>query len=111
MPIDAAVAHIERAGNVHDGGFGEAKAAQYIFGGFETPFRSQNDDFIHGTSLCVSLSDAGSAGEFRGLGFETEGYPVVEAALDLGGQVKDFDGHGLSPLQFRLAVRTTGEPG
>ena len=29
------------------------------------------------------------------------GHASIEPALDLGGQIKDFDGHGGIPLQFR----------
>ena len=38
------------------------------------------------------------------------GNPVVEPALDLGGQVKNFDGHGLSPLQVRSPFERPTSP-
>ena len=54
MAVDAAVADIERTGNVHNRGLGQSKPAQDVFGGFENPLRGQNDDFIHEGTLCVS---------------------------------------------------------
>ena len=33
------------------------------------------------------------------LGFQMAGHLGVQPALELGGQMNDFDGHGLSPLQ------------
>jgi hypothetical protein len=53
----------------------------------------------------------GLAGEFRGLSLEMAGNPLVEPALELGGQIEDFDGHGLGPSSSqKLAVRTAGGP-
>src|ERR1700688_2439121 len=57
MPVDAAVADIERAGDVDHGGLGEAKAAQHILGGLENTLRSQNDTFVHASSVCFSESN------------------------------------------------------
>ena len=43
MAIDAAVAHIERTRDVHDGGLGQPVAAQDLLGSFENPLRGQDD--------------------------------------------------------------------
>jgi hypothetical protein len=60
-------------------------------------------------TLCVSLGRL--AGEFRGLGLEMARNLLVQPALDLGGEVKEFSGHGFSPSSSqKLAVRTAGEP-
>ena len=49
--------------------------------------------------------------EFRGLRLEMAGDLQVQPALDLSREVKDFDGHGLSPSSSqKLAVRTAGGP-
>jgi hypothetical protein len=61
-------------------------------------------------TLCVSLDGpTGLAGEFRGLLFEMPGNLLVEPALESGGEVKDFEGHGFGPSSSqKLAVRTVG---
>jgi hypothetical protein len=40
-------------------------------------------------------------GKFRSLGCKVAGDALVDPALDLCGEVKDFDRHGGSPLQVR----------
>jgi hypothetical protein len=40
-------------------------------------------------------------GKFRSLGRKMAGNALVDPALDLGGQIKDFDRHGGGPLQVR----------
>jgi hypothetical protein len=40
-------------------------------------------------------------GKFRSLSCKVAGNALVDPALDLGGEVKDFDRHGGSPLQVR----------
>jgi hypothetical protein len=40
-------------------------------------------------------------GKFRSLGCKVAGDALVDPALDLGGEVKDFDRHGGSPLKVR----------
>ena len=47
MAIDAAVADIERTGNVHDSGFGQPVAAKNVLGNLQNPFGGQNHDFVH----------------------------------------------------------------
>jgi hypothetical protein len=36
------------------------------------------------------------------------GHAGIEPALDLGGQIKNFDGHGGIPLQFRRLIPVLG---
>jgi hypothetical protein len=40
-------------------------------------------------------------GKFRSLLGKVPGHALVDPALDLCGQIKDFDRHGGSPLQVR----------
>jgi hypothetical protein len=40
-------------------------------------------------------------GKFRSLGRKVAGDALVDPALDLSGEVKDFDRHNGSPLQVR----------
>ena len=47
MAIDAAVADIERAGDVHDRRLREPVTPQYVFGHLQNPFGGQNHDFVH----------------------------------------------------------------
>jgi hypothetical protein len=51
-------------------------------------------------------------GKFRSLGCKVAGDALVDPALDLGGQVKDFGRHGGSPLEVRgrrlIGRQTTG---
>jgi hypothetical protein len=52
-------------------------------------------------------------GKFRSLRGKVAGYALVDPALDLGGQIKDFDRHGSSPLQvrgWRLIGQNHGTP-
>jgi hypothetical protein len=39
-------------------------------------------------------------GKLRGLGFKMAGNPEIKPALDLGGQIKDFDSHGKVLCKF-----------
>jgi hypothetical protein len=57
-----------------------------------------------------SFPDHALTREFRGLGFKVAGNPLIKPALDLGGQVKNFHGHGFGPSSSP-AVRTASEPG
>jgi hypothetical protein len=51
------------------------------------------------------------AAEFCGLRLEMASDLLVQPALELGSEVKDFRGHGLSPSSSqKLAVQTAGEP-
>ena len=54
MPVDAAVAHIERTGNVHHRCLRQSEPAQHVLGGFENSLRSQNDDFVHACTVSLS---------------------------------------------------------
>ena len=54
MAIDAAVADIERTGDVHHGGLGQAVAAQNVLGNLQNPFGGQNHDFVH-TRTCETM--------------------------------------------------------
>ena len=47
MPVDAAVADIQRTGNVHHRGLGQPEAAQYVLGDLQNSLRGQNHDFVH----------------------------------------------------------------
>ena len=47
MAIDAAVADIERTGNVHHGRLGQPVAAQNVLGHLQNSFGGQNHDFVH----------------------------------------------------------------
>jgi hypothetical protein len=52
-------------------------------------------------------------GKFRSLRRKVAGDALVDPAVDLGGQIKDFDRHGGSPLQVRgrrLIGRIHGTP-
>lgn len=51
MAIDAAVAHIERAGNVDHGGLGKPVAPEHVLGDFEDPLRRQDNGFIHASTM------------------------------------------------------------
>jgi hypothetical protein len=77
MPVDAAVAHIERAGDIHDGSLGETKAAQYVFGNFQNALRGQHNDFVHGNPVLFSAACYGLAGQFRGLRRQMAGNPQI----------------------------------
>ncbi len=52
MPVDAAVADIERTGNVDHGGFRQPEAAQHVLGDLENPLRGQNQRFVHARTVC-----------------------------------------------------------
>jgi hypothetical protein len=39
MPVDAAVADIQRTGNINDGGFRKPEAAENVFGHLKDAFR------------------------------------------------------------------------
>ena len=56
MPVNAAVADIERAGDVDYSRLGEPVAAQHVLGDFENALRGQNNCFIHMRTVCLSLS-------------------------------------------------------
>ena len=84
MAVDAAVAHIERTRNVHDGGLGQPIAAQDLLGGLENSLRGQDDDFVHARSLCVSREKA-LADEFRRFGLKMAGNQPVDPELELTG--------------------------
>jgi hypothetical protein len=43
-------------------------------------------------------------GELCGLGGKVAGNALVEPALELGGQIKNFDGHGGSPFANPLGL-------
>ena len=47
MAVDAAVADIEGARNIHHGGLGQPVAAQHVLGNLQNPFGGQNHDFVH----------------------------------------------------------------
>ena len=47
MAVDAAVADIERTGNIHYGCLGQPVAAQNVLGNLQNPFGGQNHDFVH----------------------------------------------------------------
>ena len=47
MPVDAAVADIQRAGNIDHGGLRQPKAAQHVLGDLQNAFRGQNHGFVH----------------------------------------------------------------
>jgi hypothetical protein len=57
-------------------------------------------------TLFYALTD--QPGGLRG---EMASHADVEPLLDLGGQMKDFDSHGGSPLQIPDSRRAAGEPG
>ena len=61
MPVDAAVADIERTGNIHDGGLRQPETAQHVLGDLENPLRGQNDDFVHARTVCFLLGRAAIA--------------------------------------------------
>jgi hypothetical protein len=46
-------------------------------------------------------TNGGLVGKFRSLRSEMAGYALVDPALDLSGEVKDFDRHGGRPLKVR----------
>ncbi len=54
MPIDAAVADIERTGNVDDRGLRQPEPAQHVLGDLENSLRGQNHSFIHARTFCLS---------------------------------------------------------
>ena len=54
MPIDAAVADIERPGNVDNRGLRQPEAAQHVFGDLENSLGGQNHNFIHARTFCLS---------------------------------------------------------
>ncbi len=56
MTVDAAVAHIERTGNIHDSGFRQPEASQHVLGDLENSLRGQNHCFVHARTVCFSLS-------------------------------------------------------
>ena len=47
MAIDAAVAHIERTGNVNHRSLGQPIAPQHVLGNLQNSLRGQNHDFVH----------------------------------------------------------------
>jgi hypothetical protein len=46
MTVDAAMADIERTGDVHDGRLGEPVPPQNVLGYLQDPLRGQNHDFV-----------------------------------------------------------------
>ena len=56
MPVDATVAYIERAGNIHDRGFRQPETAQHVLGDLENSLRGQNHCFVHARTIWLSLS-------------------------------------------------------
>ena len=58
MPVDAAVADIERTGDIDDGGLGQPEAAQHVLGDFEDPLRGQNHGFVHARTVCFRVGMA-----------------------------------------------------
>ena len=56
MPVDAAVADIERAGDIDDRGLCQPEAAQHILGDFEDSLRGQNHRFVHGRTVRVVMA-------------------------------------------------------
>ena len=103
MPVDAAVADIQRTGNVYDGSLRKPEAAQHVLGDFEDLFRGQNYGFVHGRTVRPGEGRLPLMVQFCGLGGNVTGHALVEPAVDLCGQIKDFDRHGGSPLQIRGA--------
>src|SRR5580658_7086835 len=56
MTIDAAVADIERTRHIHNGRLRQSETAQHVLGDFENSLRRQYDGFVHGRTVCLSLS-------------------------------------------------------
>ena len=52
MPVDAAMADIERAGDIHHGGFRQPETAQHVLGDFEDPLGGQNYILVHARTVC-----------------------------------------------------------
>ncbi len=57
MTIDAAMADIERTGDIHHRGFRQPEPAQHVLGDLENSLRGQNHRFVHARTVCFSLSD------------------------------------------------------
>ena len=56
MAIDAAVADIERTGNIDDRGFRQAEAAQHVLGDLQDALGGQNHYFVHAhTTSCEAI--------------------------------------------------------
>jgi hypothetical protein len=104
MAIDAAVTDVERTGNVHHRGFRQPEASQHILGGLEDPFRGQNHCFVHAHTACFRRS-AFLTGQPRDLRGKMASDSPVDPALDLGTQLKNFDGHGDSPFSIPGSLR------
>ena len=56
MPVDAAVADIERTGDIHDRRLCQPETAQHVLGDFENSLGGQNYVFVHARTACFSLS-------------------------------------------------------
>jgi len=54
MTVNAAVAHIERAGDIHHRGLRQPKAAQHVLGHLENTLRRQNHILVHRRTVILS---------------------------------------------------------
>ena len=93
MTVDAAVAHIERTGNVHHRRLRQTETAQHVLGDLENSLRGQNNVLVHARTVCFRKAiwriviDVPLAGKPLGLRGEMAGNAGVEPALDLGSQM------------------------
>ena len=56
MTVDAAVADIERPGDVDHRGLRQTEAAQHVFRDLENSLGGQNHSFVHACTFCLSSS-------------------------------------------------------
>jgi hypothetical protein len=56
MAVDAAVADIQRTGDVDDGGFRKPETAQHVLGDFEDSLGGQNYGFVHGRTVRPAMA-------------------------------------------------------
>ena len=55
MAVDAAVADIERTGNIHDRGLRQPEAAQHVLGDLENSLWGQNQCLVHARTVCIAV--------------------------------------------------------
>src|SRR4051794_11139829 len=125
MAVDAAVAHIERTGNIDNGSLGKSVAPQDVLGDFEDPLRRQDNGFIHASTLfpfrvhpamellpkrpCRSFRKAlASMRQFCSLRRDVARHQQIEPMPNVASEVDDFGRHCLkSPFGRGPHPKTT----
>jgi len=95
MTVNAAVADVERAGDIDHRGLCQPKAAQHVLGSLENTLRRQDDILVHARTVILSCSGESDlayrrrqhhlAGQPPGLCGKDTGHAPVQPALELNG--------------------------